>query len=106
MNHPLYNDFLEGVGPMNGTVEGVPDRRLGDEDVNTMYRDSEGASLALKVMTNGNYEGEWDQWARTKSGEDTREGRNYLQDSGVEVVYGYSKIKGKLLCHYNQIKKF
>lgn len=94
MRHPLYNHYLEGIGPMDGSVDGVPDRRLGEEDLHTMYRDKEGTLLALNVMTNGNWEGEWDQWARSENATDTRDGRNYFKENGLRILNGYNKIRG------------
>ncbi|CAK0822233.1 unnamed protein product, partial [Prorocentrum cordatum] len=93
MNHPLYNHLLEGVGPMDGTSPGVPDRRLGEDGTHTMYRDAEGPVLMLGAATNGNWEGEWDQWSRSAAAEDTRNGRAFLKKQGWKSVQGYVNLQ-------------
>lgn len=94
MKHPLYNHLLEGVGPMDGTnAPVVPDRRLGEDGTHTMYRDADGPVLMLGSQTNGNWEGEWDQWSRSAAAEDTRNGRAFLKKQGWKSVQGYVNLQ-------------
>jgi len=88
MKHPVFSHLLEGYGPLNGTVEGVPDRRL--HDIHTLYRDQHGPVLALNTFTNGPPEKSWDSWAKLepKPLEDTRDGRTFLRDINCTAVEG------------------
>lgn len=91
--HPIYRECLKDVGPMDGSQQGVPDRRINEEDVHTMFRDADGPVLALSVMTNGNWEGEWDDWGRSKVTEDTRGARDFFVQQGIETVDGYANLQ-------------
>lgn len=91
--HPLLEEFCEGLPKMDGTVEGVPDRRLAEDSSHTIYRDAEGPVLVIGTITNGNWEGEWDQWARSGSQVDTRGGRAFMREQGLEVVKGYTGLQ-------------
>lgn len=91
--HALYDKYLEGVGKMDGTISHVPDRRVKSSDMHTMYRDVDGPLLALNVSTNGVNDGDWDKWGKSKSSDDTRNGRAFLQEMGVETVEGYNDLR-------------
>lgn len=87
--HPLFTVFLEGVGSMDGKTPGIPDRRLSDQDTHTLYRDGAGPIIGLATVTNGPYEGAWDQWGRSKQTHDTRDGRKFLREE-CETIEGYA----------------
>lgn len=92
--HPICSRFLEGVGAMDGTVPGIPDRRLKTSNLHTLYRDAQGPCLALGTLTNGPFEGAWDQWSRTKNiTEDTRNGRAFLEELGCRTIEGYEPFR-------------
>jgi hypothetical protein len=95
--HPLYKGFLDDVGPMDGTTPGVPDRRLGENDLHTMYRDKDGPVLALHINTNGPHDGAWDSWGKSKNLEDTRNGREYLKEIDAEVIDGHHEVQAWML---------
>merc|ERR1719460_2161867 len=44
-------------------------------------------------MTNGQWMGEWDQWARSKHVEDTRHGRAFFKENDIRIVTGYGQIQ-------------
>lgn len=89
--HPIYSEWLEGV-TMDGETPGVPDRRIFEGDSHTLYRDADGPCLGLGVCTNGPFDGAWDQWGRSKTEEDTREGREYLRGL-TDTVEGYEHLQ-------------
>lgn len=78
--HPVFSSLLEGVGPLDGTQQGLPDRRV--KEIHTLYRDASGPLLILDTFTNGPDAKQWDAWARSKPRpkEDTREGRAFVKD--------------------------
>mmetsp|Transcript_9816 Transcript_9816/g.17764 ORF Transcript_9816/g.17764 Transcript_9816/m.17764 type:complete len:453 (+) Transcript_9816:65-1423(+) len=80
MKHPVFSKLLSGIGPLDGTVPGIPDRRL--SSFHTLYRDADGPVLALDTFTNGPEENSWDSWAKAKprSEADTRNGRAFLRE--------------------------
>jgi len=81
MKHPLFSSLIDGLGPFDGTVPGVPDRRL--HGIHTLYRDEAGPVLALDTFTNGPEDATWDAWAKAKpkAKADTRGGREYLLET-------------------------
>jgi len=91
--HPVFSYLLEGVGALNGSEPGVPDKRL--ERIHTMYRDKKGALLALDTMTNGPESATWDSWVKQKPKpqEDTRNGRDFFMQSGATCVDGLPAIQ-------------
>eukprot|EP00403_Amphidinium_massartii_P020425 CAMPEP_0178398178 /NCGR_PEP_ID=MMETSP0689_2-20121128/14639_1 /TAXON_ID=160604 /ORGANISM="Amphidinium massartii, Strain CS-259" /LENGTH=403 /DNA_ID=CAMNT_0020018933 /DNA_START=180 /DNA_END=1391 /DNA_ORIENTATION=+ len=90
MKHPLFSHLLEGVGPLDGSKPGVPDRRI--LSLHTLYRDENGPVLILDTFTNGPESASWDSWAKQKPRpkSDTRDGRQYissvLQSQTVEGI--------------------
>merc|ERR1719272_689668 len=50
MRHPFFSRLLKDIGPLDGSVAGVPDRRC--KTCHTFYRDAEGVLLALDSNTN------------------------------------------------------
>eukprot|EP00397_Hematodinium_sp_SG-2012_P000257 GEMP01000257.1.p1 GENE.GEMP01000257.1~~GEMP01000257.1.p1 ORF type:complete len:2389 (+),score=650.99 GEMP01000257.1:176-7342(+) len=90
--HPVYAELLKKIGPMDGTQPNVPDRRIHVKDSHTLYRDATSPILALGVSTNGIFEGAWDQWARSKAEEDTRDGRTFLREL-TDTVEGYEELR-------------
>merc|ERR1719440_1126151 len=80
MRHPVFSKLLEDIGPLDGSVDGVPDRRC--SSTHTVYRDAEGILLALDVNTTGPENMTWDAWARQdpKPDSDTRDGRRYISE--------------------------
>eukprot|EP00746_Dinoflagellata_sp_MGD_P142440 gnl/MRDRNA2_/MRDRNA2_75403_c0_seq1.p1 gnl/MRDRNA2_/MRDRNA2_75403_c0~~gnl/MRDRNA2_/MRDRNA2_75403_c0_seq1.p1 ORF type:complete len:283 (-),score=48.08 gnl/MRDRNA2_/MRDRNA2_75403_c0_seq1:205-1053(-) len=91
--HPLFNYLLDGIGTMDGQTPGLPDRRIGHQDIHTMYRDAEGPALGLDVSTNGPTEGAWDTWSKSKETSDTRDGRNFLRGLGVKLIDGEESLQ-------------
>eukprot|EP00971_Amphidinium_carterae_P212712 4221333-Amphidinium_carterae.1 len=69
-------------GPLDGSVLGIPDKRL--DRIHTVYRDEHGPVLALDTFTNGPKESTWDAWvkAKPKPLEDTRNGRAFFAKEG------------------------
>jgi len=94
MRHPVFSKLLEGVGPLDGSVPGMPDRRLAN--FHTLYRDANGPVLALNTFTNGPEESSWDSWAKAKprAESDTRNGRAFLRDVlKCEVLEGLDSLE-------------
>lgn len=79
MKHPVYSKLIAGIGPMDGTLPSVPDRRI--HSIHTLYRDAKGDMLILDEFTNGPVEQSWDAWAKKKPREasDTRNGREWIK---------------------------
>lgn len=92
LRHPIFSRLLEDVGPMDGSVPGVPDRRM--HSIHTLYSDAAGPVLILDSFTNGPEDAPWDLWARTKPRPeaDTRDGRRFVREvlraQTVEGVVG------------------
>mmetsp|Transcript_47106 Transcript_47106/g.112129 ORF Transcript_47106/g.112129 Transcript_47106/m.112129 type:complete len:440 (+) Transcript_47106:51-1370(+) len=94
MRHPVFSKLLNGIGPLDGSVPGMPDRRLAN--FHTLYRDKDGPVLALNTFTNGPDEKSWDSWAKAKPAEetDTRNGRAFLRDVlKCEVLEGLDSLE-------------
>jgi len=91
--HPTFEKLLEGIGALDGTVPGVPDKRL--DRIHTMFRDQSGPLLALDTFTNGPEEKSWDSWVKTKPKPeaDTRNGREFLQQKGAACVTGMAEVR-------------
>jgi len=85
--------MLDGVGSLDGTTPGIPDKRL--ERIHTQYRDEEGPVLALDTFTNGARDGTWDAWAKSKPKPetDTRNGRQFLQEQECVTVSGIAAMR-------------
>eukprot|EP00928_Gymnodinium_smaydae_P096156 TRINITY_DN8436_c0_g1_i4.p1 TRINITY_DN8436_c0_g1~~TRINITY_DN8436_c0_g1_i4.p1 ORF type:complete len:2283 (-),score=406.91 TRINITY_DN8436_c0_g1_i4:1423-8271(-) len=100
--HPVCKHLLDDIGPMDGSVPGVPDRRI--KKTHTLYRDSQGPLLIIDVCTNGPTEGAWDKWARTRPRptEDTREGRKFVQEMGAKSIAGIDGVRQWLLGQVQQ----
>lgn len=81
MRHPIFSKLLADVGPLDGSVEGLPDRRI--KSIHTLYRDAQGPSLILDTFTNGPSSAPWDKWAKAKPKpeSDTRGGRAYARET-------------------------
>ncbi|CAJ1358381.1 unnamed protein product [Effrenium voratum] len=62
MRHPLYSKFIEGIGPMDGSVPGIPDRRI--DCMHTLYRDAQGPLLVIDRLVECQKARDWDRWAR------------------------------------------
>lgn len=79
MRHPVFSHLLKGVGPLDGSQPGVPDRRI--HAIHTLYRDSQGPMLLIDTFTNGPEDAKWDDWAKTKPkpATDERNGREYIK---------------------------
>mmetsp|Transcript_30427 Transcript_30427/g.70058 ORF Transcript_30427/g.70058 Transcript_30427/m.70058 type:complete len:447 (+) Transcript_30427:71-1411(+) len=86
--HPIFSHLLDGVGPLDGSVLGIPDKRL--DRIHTVYRDEHGPVLALDTFTNGPKESTWDAWvkAKPKPLEDTRNGRAFFAKEGAKCMDG------------------
>ncbi|CAE7468326.1 unnamed protein product, partial [Symbiodinium natans] len=86
LRHPIFSPLIEDIGPMDGSVPGVPDRS-----------DGHGPLLLLDTFTNGPDESPWDEWARTKPKptSDTRNGKSWskqaLKAKVVEGMSGFRK---------------
>lgn len=91
MKHPVFKSLLEGVGPLDGTKEGVPDRRI--HKTHTLYRDEKGPVLILEANTNGPKDADWDRWAKAKPTKDTRNGRRFIEVSNYATVEGIPNIQ-------------
>mmetsp|Transcript_35251 Transcript_35251/g.101388 ORF Transcript_35251/g.101388 Transcript_35251/m.101388 type:complete len:710 (-) Transcript_35251:114-2243(-) len=80
MRHPIFSRLIEDIGPMDGSVSHLPDRRV--KTLHTLYRDSEGPVLILDTFTNGPEDKTWDSWAKSKPKpkEDTRQGRTFISE--------------------------
>eukprot|EP00929_Paragymnodinium_shiwhaense_P063871 TRINITY_DN31960_c0_g3_i1.p1 TRINITY_DN31960_c0_g3~~TRINITY_DN31960_c0_g3_i1.p1 ORF type:complete len:3687 (+),score=983.36 TRINITY_DN31960_c0_g3_i1:94-11154(+) len=111
MRHPLFSKLLHGIGPLDGTVPGVPDRRI--HRMHTLYRDAEGPVLILDKFTNGPSEKTWDSWVKNVSPKpttDLRGGREFIRNSlkaqTVDGVQDISKFMKDLLLmqHTSAIK--
>jgi hypothetical protein len=78
LRHPLFSPLIADIGPFDGSVPGVPDRRI--HEVHTLYRDADGPTLILETITNGPPEKTWDSWASAKPRptEDLRNGREFI----------------------------
>jgi len=78
LRHPTFSSLIEDIGPMDGSVAGIPDRRI--HGLHTLYRDAQGPVLVLHTFTNGPTEATWDSWAKSKPKPkaDTRNGREYI----------------------------
>jgi len=80
MKHPVFSHLLEGIGPLDGSIAGLPDRRI--QSIHTIYRDASGPLLILDSFTNGPAGVQsWDMWAKQKPKpeEDTRGGRAFVE---------------------------
>jgi hypothetical protein len=94
MRHPHFSKLLEDIGPLDGSVKGVPDRRC--KSCHTVYRDAEGLLLALNNNTSGPESNRWDEWARQdpKPTADTRDGRRYISEQlGARTCDGAAAIQ-------------
>jgi len=78
LRHPVYSRLIEGIGPLDGSVPHIPDRRI--LGLHTLYRDEKGPILILDKFTNGPPEKSWDSWARAKPKSDNRGGREYIKN--------------------------
>jgi len=78
LRHPIFSRLIEDIGPLDGTVAGIPDRRI--NSLHTLYRDQQGPVLLLDTFTNGPSDS-WDAWARAKPKPtaDTRKGREFVK---------------------------
>lgn len=100
LKHPVFSHLLSGIGALDGSVPGVPDRRM--ESIHTMYRDAEGPVLVLDWVTNGPLECTWDAWAKQspKATKDTRNGRIFIQSKvSVQIVEGIDDISDWMQAH-------
>jgi len=104
MRHPLYSKFIEGIGPMDGTVEGIPDRRI--SAMHTLYRDAEGPLLVIDHLVEAQRAKDWDHWARERitPQEDTRDGRDYIlrvlkDEQGARVAEGLDEVREWMMEH-------
>lgn len=101
MKHPVFSHLLEGIGPLDGSVPGLPDRRI--RQIHTMYRDASGSLLILDSFTNGPAGVQsWDMWAKQKPKpkEDSRGGRNYARtELQAECVDGMKNISAWMRSH-------
>eukprot|EP00929_Paragymnodinium_shiwhaense_P063873 TRINITY_DN31960_c0_g4_i1.p1 TRINITY_DN31960_c0_g4~~TRINITY_DN31960_c0_g4_i1.p1 ORF type:complete len:3718 (+),score=1051.51 TRINITY_DN31960_c0_g4_i1:107-11260(+) len=90
MRHPLYSSLIQGIGPMDGSVPGIPDRRI--HTMHTIYRDADGPVLVLNTLTNGPEGQSWDSWAKSKPKPkaDTRNGRSFINKTlKAKTVEGF-----------------
>mmetsp|Transcript_12408 Transcript_12408/g.24118 ORF Transcript_12408/g.24118 Transcript_12408/m.24118 type:complete len:1201 (+) Transcript_12408:28-3630(+) len=101
MKHPIFSHLLEGIGPLDGTVPGLPDRRI--MQIHTMYRDASGPLLILDSFTNGPAGLQsWDMWAKQKpkAKEDSRGGRNFVRaELQADCVDGMKNIAAWMRSH-------
>lgn len=99
--HPIFNRLTEDIGAMDGTVQGVPDRRI--HGLHTLYRDQQGPVLLLDTFTNGPEQKSWDSWVKSSPPpkSDFREGREFirreLKCKTVEGMANVQKWMGKTL---------
>jgi len=100
MRHPLYSNLLQGIGALDGSVPGIPDRRI--HRLHTMYRDSQGPVLILNILTNGARDNTWDSWAKAnpKPKTDTRNGRDFLhQVLQASTIEGLANVEQWMRTH-------
>jgi hypothetical protein len=100
MRHPCYSHLLQGIGPLDGSIAGIPDRRI--HGIHTLYRDSQGPVLILDTFTNGPQDDPWDAWAKRKpkAKTDTRAGREYIKRTlKSETVENYSNVQKWMRAH-------
>jgi len=57
LRHPIFSRLIEDIGPMDGSVPGVPDRRI--HALHPLYRDAAGPVLVLDTLTNGPADATW-----------------------------------------------
>ncbi|CAE8737970.1 unnamed protein product [Polarella glacialis] len=102
LKHPVFSKLIEDLGPMDGTVPGIPDRRI--HSMHTLYRDEQGPLLILDTCTNGPEDNSWDAWVRAKQKPttDTREGRKFCQELCVETVDGLGKFQEWMQAHLHK----
>merc|ERR1719356_1035911 len=88
LKHPVFSKLIEDLGPLDGSLKGLPDRRI--KSMHTLYRDAQGPLLILETITNGPKEATWDAWAKgkPKPTEDTRGGREFAKGLGATLVDG------------------
>jgi len=94
LKHPIFSNLIRDLGPMDGSVPGIPDRRL--QRMHTLYRDVEGPVLVLDTVTNGPARATWDTWAKEKPRPqtDTRNGREFIKrELRAATVDGYTGIR-------------
>lgn len=95
LKHPIFSRLIEDLGPMDGSVPGLPDRRI--HSIHTVYRDAHGPMILLDTFTNGPEDHPWDNWARTrpKPTNDSRNGKVWakqvLKPRVVEGMMGFRK---------------
>jgi hypothetical protein len=102
MRHPIFSELIQDIGPMNGTVPGVPDRRV--HGFHTIYRDIHGPVMIMDTLTNG-ADNNWDKWARQKpkATEDTRGGRDYIRNVlKAKTTEGYQNIREWMTHHLRE----
>lgn len=93
LRHPVFSRLIEDLGPMDGSIAGIPDRRI--HGLHTLYRDAQGPVLILHTFTNGPPESTWDSWAkqRPKPKVDTRHGREFIDKTlKAKTVDGMAKL--------------
>eukprot|EP00930_Biecheleria_cincta_P055421 TRINITY_DN41740_c0_g1_i1.p1 TRINITY_DN41740_c0_g1~~TRINITY_DN41740_c0_g1_i1.p1 ORF type:complete len:1506 (-),score=256.24 TRINITY_DN41740_c0_g1_i1:248-4735(-) len=102
MRHPIFSHLLEGIGPLDGSVPGVPDRRISCDGLHTLYRDADGPVLILNTFTNGPPgSSSWDAWAKTKpkAKQDLRGGREFIKNLKTEYVDGMRNFRNWIHKH-------
>lgn len=104
MRHPLYSRFLDGIGPMDGSVSRIPDRRI--DAMHTLYRDAQGPLLVIDHLVEAQRAKDWDRWARERPTpqEDTRDGRDYIlrvlkDQQGARVPDGLDEVREWMMEH-------
>lgn len=100
LRHPVFSHLIEDIGPMDGSVPSIPDRRL--HGIHTLYRDAEGPMLILDTFTNGPQHASWDSWAKgaPKPAGDTRGGREFVKSElKASTADGYSGVRDFMESH-------
>ncbi|CAK0894799.1 unnamed protein product [Prorocentrum cordatum] len=92
--HPIFKRLTDETGAMDGTVPGVPDRRI--HSLHTLYRDQQGPVLMLDTFTNGPDAKSWDSWVKSSPPPktDSRDGREYIRrELKCKTVDGISNVQ-------------
>eukprot|EP00405_Crypthecodinium_cohnii_P010473 CAMPEP_0206425756 /NCGR_PEP_ID=MMETSP0324_2-20121206/3975_1 /ASSEMBLY_ACC=CAM_ASM_000836 /TAXON_ID=2866 /ORGANISM="Crypthecodinium cohnii, Strain Seligo" /LENGTH=696 /DNA_ID=CAMNT_0053890587 /DNA_START=116 /DNA_END=2204 /DNA_ORIENTATION=+ len=100
LRHPVFSRLIADVGPLDGSVPHLPDRRV--NTFHTLYRDSDGPVLILDTFTNGPEDKSWDSWAKAKPkpDADTRQGRQYIKDVlQAKTVEGLDSLQAWMHSH-------
>jgi len=102
LRHPLFSRLIADIGPLDGSVPHLPDRRV--HTLHTLYRDEQGPLLILDTFTNGPEDCTWDAWAKSKPrpASDTRSGRAFVKALSASTVEGLFNLQDWMWSHVRQ----